>query len=67
MEPRERQHSDSEQSGGGGPSGTPTGANLDPIRQRASQLLAAGSAIIQSSLSGNSQAYLAANRQQGGE
>jgi hypothetical protein len=36
-------------------------------RQAGEDLLAAGDAIINRSLSGNSEAFLAANRQQGGQ
>jgi len=47
-----------------GPSG---GSPLTLRRQAGEDLLAAGEAIINRALSGNSEAFLAANRQQGGQ
>lgn len=49
------------------PSGTPAGENLDRLREAAELLLAAGGDAINRALSGNSEAFLAANRQQGGQ
>jgi hypothetical protein len=49
-------------SGGGG-----GGGHLEALRQQATAFLAAGNAIINATLSGNSEAFLAANRQQGGQ
>ncbi len=46
---------------------SPEGAGLDAMRQQAATLLATGSDIIKNALSGNSEAFLAANRQQGGQ
>ena len=43
------------------------GANLDRIRQAGEDLLAAADEAIDRALSGDSEAFLAANRQQGGE
>lgn len=40
---------------------------LDATRAQGSALLAASSSIITAALSGNSQAFLAANRQSGGQ
>lgn len=49
--------------------GTPGegGGELDTLRAQGSAFLAAGNAIIDAALSGDSQAFLAANRQQGGQ
>jgi hypothetical protein len=49
--------------------GTPGegGGELDTLRTQGSAFLAAGNAIIDAALSGDSQAFLAANRQQGGQ
>ena len=40
---------------------------LDALRSQGSAFLAAGNAIIDAALSGDSQAFLQANRQQGGQ
>lgn len=42
-------------------------SELDATRAQGSALLAASSSIITAALSGNSQAFLAANRQSGGQ
>lgn len=47
--------------------GTPAEGELDRLRRDAEDLLAAGDAAIERALSGNSQAFLHANRQQGGQ
>ena len=47
---------------GGGPSG-----NLTAMQQQAAQLLAAGDQAIHQALSGDSEAFLTANKQQGGQ
>lgn len=45
----------------------PEGGNLDALRAEANELLAAGDDAINRVLSGNSEAFLLANRQQGGQ
>ena len=48
--------------------GSPTGpGELEAARREGSDLLAAGDAAIQHTLSGDSEAWLRANRQEGGE
>jgi hypothetical protein len=50
------------------PSGDqPSDANLRRLRLAGQSLLAAGSDAIQKALSGNSESFLAATRQQGGQ
>ena len=63
MQERERQHEERErpQSNGVG------GENLGAIGNTGSRLLAAGDAAIDRALSGDSDAFLRANRQQGGQ
>jgi hypothetical protein len=43
------------------------GDNLERLRQTASEFLAAGDEAIRRALSGDSEAFLRANRQQGGQ
>ena len=63
---RFREHFDIEETPGGG--GTPPSDDASAARVREAQsLLAAGEEAIEKALSGNSHAFLAANRQQGGE
>ena len=63
MQERERQHDERER-----PQLTAAGGeNLGAIGNTASQLLAAGDAAIDRALSGDSDAFLRANRQQGGQ
>lgn len=50
-----------------GPPGGSDGSPLTRRRQAGEDLLAAGEAIINRALSGNSEAFLTANRQQGGQ
>jgi hypothetical protein len=45
----------------------PSAANLERLRAAGESLLAVGDDAISRALSGNSQAFLEANRQQGGE
>ncbi|HXI54318.1 MAG TPA: hypothetical protein VNH84_22550 [Candidatus Saccharimonadales bacterium] len=49
-----------------GPAG-PDGGNLDALSAEGAAFLAAGAQIVNAALSGNSEAFLAANRQQGGQ
>jgi len=49
------------------PAGTAGEADLDATRQAVERLLTAGDAAINRALSGDSERFLAANRQQGGE
>lgn len=47
--------------------GDPGDGDLDRLRQVASEFLAAGDEAINRALSGNSERFLEANRQQGGQ
>jgi len=51
----------------GPPPDDPDGADLDRFREAAQQLLAAGQHAIDRTISGNSEAFLKATRQQGGQ
>ncbi|MBN1421532.1 MAG: hypothetical protein JXP34_22355 [Planctomycetes bacterium] len=64
MELRERMHDEGGRPGAGEGGG---GSNLSHLRQLGERYLAAADAAIARSLSGDSQAFLSANRQQGGE
>ena len=66
MQPRERQNETPTANAG---SGAPSEDNyeLEALRAQGSAFLAAGNAIIDAALSGDSQAFLQANRQQGGQ
>ena len=66
MQFRERQNETPAGNTGPGTPGEDTGG-LDALRAQGSAFLEAGNAIIDASLSGDSQAFLAANRQQGGQ
>ena len=66
MELRERRRED-DQAGGNGPVGGGGGGNLDETRRAGEEFLAAGDAAINKALSGNSEQFLAAHRQQGGQ
>jgi hypothetical protein len=48
-------------------SAAPGGAGLDQLREETERLLAAGDAAIEHALSGDSEKFLAANRQRGGQ
>ena len=65
----QQRHNDDRQRAGGDPTdGADGGANLDGLRDNARQLLRAGGAAIDRALSdGNSEAWLNATRQQGGQ
>ncbi len=63
MRQRERANDERHQAGGG----TAGGDNLDGLSTEATRLLAAGDEAIERALSGNSEAFLAANRQHGGQ
>ena len=65
MKARERQHEERERSPAG--DAEPGGDNLAAIGDAAARLLAAGDAAIERALSGDSEAFLRANRQRGGE
>jgi hypothetical protein len=67
METRERKREEAAGQGGGGSTGPGPQGNLESLRQAAETFLAAGDAAISKALSGNSEKFLAANRQQGGE
>jgi len=64
MRERERQHEGRERPPSGG---VPDTGELGVIGDAAAQLLAAGDAAIDRALSSDSDAFLRANRQQGGE
>ncbi len=64
MQFRERQNDTTHASPGTPPE---AGGELDTLRAQGSAFLAAGNAIIDAALSGDSQAFLQANRQQGGQ
>ena len=49
------------------PAGQSTSTDLDRLREISRELLAAGDRAIARALSGNSEAFLAANRQGGGQ
>ena len=68
MQERQRRH-ESEGEGGGGnsPTGAGNGGSLNRLRQAGADFLAAGDDAISRALSGDSEKFLAANRQQGGE
>ena len=63
MQERERQHIERERP----QTSAVGGADLGAIGNTAAQLLAAGDAAIDRALSGDSDAFLRANRQQGGQ
>jgi hypothetical protein len=63
MRERERQHEQLPQPGGGDPGN----GNLAAIGDTVGRLLAAGDAAIDRALSADSEAFLRANRQQGGQ
>jgi len=69
MNQRERQHNDrqSNQSQAAGQPGDPGSASLQAIRQTASDMLTAADDAISQVLSGDSQAFNNAARQQGGQ
>jgi len=67
MRLRERANDMHEQEPQNPSSGTPASDNLDALREAAERLLAAGDDAINRALSGNSEAFLEANRQQGGQ
>jgi hypothetical protein len=50
-----------------GASPAPAGADLSAVRQAGDSFLAAGDEAISRALSGDSERFLAANRQQGGQ
>jgi hypothetical protein len=65
MEARERRRD--EQRTGGEPVDGPTPDSLDELRAAGEAFLAAGDAAIRRALSGDSEAFLHATRQRGGE
>ena len=69
MEPRERVREETVQQGPPpAPAGGNPGGGLDELRNAARDFLAAGDDAINKALSkGNSEAFLTANRQEGGE
>ncbi|HVO28043.1 MAG TPA: hypothetical protein VMW56_30935 [Candidatus Margulisiibacteriota bacterium] len=64
MRERERQHDEHQPQAGSVPDG---GNDLGAIGAAAARLVAAGDAAIERALSGDSDAFLRANRQQGGQ
>jgi hypothetical protein len=67
MNQRERSTPQPLPGGAADPAGGPNGASLDAIRETASGLLAAADDAISRVLSGDSQAFNLAARQQGGQ
>lgn len=67
MDQRERPNQDHLASATPGPADSPDGANLNAIRQTAAGMLAAADDAISRVLSGDSQAFNAAARQEGGQ
>ncbi len=67
MNQRERQHHDQQPPAPAGTGANPGGANLAAIRQSAAGMLAAADDAISRVLSGDSQAFNAAARQEGGQ
>lgn len=65
MEARER--SNEGMPSGSGAGGADDGGNLDRLRDDGERFLAAGDAAIRRALSGDSEAFLRANRQRGGQ
>jgi hypothetical protein len=64
MKQHERHHDEAPRTGG---SGEPGGDSLAAAQQKMNELFAAGDAVINAALSGNSAAFLAANQQRGGQ
>jgi hypothetical protein len=67
MNERERTHSEIPQAGPGGPAGGTGGSNLNTLRASGAALLAAADDAIARVLSGDSQAFNQAVRQEGGQ
>jgi hypothetical protein len=64
---REKTEHDSVPDGGDGPGNDPSAANLRRMRLAGQGFLSAGADAIQKALSGDSESFLAATRQQGGQ
>lgn len=67
MNQRERQNHDNQPPAPPGAGSNPAGANLNAIRQAAAGMLAAADDAISRVLSGDSQAFNTAARQEGGQ
>ena len=67
MEFRERTNETPQPHAGGGTGPGANGGELEQLTAQAAAFLAAGNQIIDAALSGDSQAFLQANRQQGGQ
>jgi hypothetical protein len=67
MDQRERTNREHQASAASGPEDGPDGANLNAIRKTAAGMLAAADDAISRVLSGDSQAFNAAARQEGGQ
>ena len=67
MNQRERPNDDNPSSASSGPAGSPSGANLNAIRQTTAGMLSAADDAISRVLSGDSQAFNEAARQEGGQ
>jgi|GEM_PF-1357871 len=67
MNQRERPHDENQRPAPAGSGANPGGANLNAIRQTAAGMLAAADDAITRVLSGDSQAFNAAAKQQGGQ
>lgn len=66
MQERERRHDDAPP-GGEPPVGSPGNGGLDHMRRAGEDFLAAGDDAISRALSGDSEKFLSANKQSGGE
>lgn len=67
MNQRERPHHDQQPPAPAGPGANPGGANLNALRQTAAGMLAAADDAISRVLSGDSQAFNTAAKQEGGQ
>ena len=67
MSERERFHENGDAGAGADGGGAPGGGNLEDARRSGEELLAAGDEAIRRALSGDSQAFLRANKQEGGQ
>lgn len=67
MEPRERNNEQQRRMPDQGGDGSSEDGELDAIRADGNSFLAAGDEAIRRALSGNSEAFLRANRQRGGQ
>ena len=67
MSERQRHHPPEDNNGAGGSGPVTGGGNLGELHRAGEDLLAAGDEAIRQALSGDSDAFLRANRQKGGQ